>query len=307
MIAFGIDNFGSGLFLPLTLVFVTQVVGLSVAQTGVTVTVGTLAGVAVLSVAGSLVERVGARAVVVAAHLLRAAGAGLYLLADGIVSVGLAAVLVAAGQQLFHGALFMLISDVAGDGPKDHVFTVVAMVRGASFALGALVVGALLNTAGPVGYRWGVIVDVASFVIAAAVLVLGLRVTPDRQPRTAGRPAGPAPGTGVWRDRPFLTLIAITMLFALALDFFLVGMPVYILDILASLSWLPGALLAVLTIVGSTTGTLVLRWTGHWSRITAMQVAASVAAGWLPPQGGPATCSAAPSCSRRPNSSRPVG
>jgi len=54
LIAFGIDNLGSGLFLPLTLVFVTQVVGLTVAEAGLSVMIGTLAGLAVPAVAGSL-------------------------------------------------------------------------------------------------------------------------------------------------------------------------------------------------------------------------------------------------------------
>jgi len=68
LIAFGIDNFGSGLFMPLTLVFVTQVVGLTLAEAGVSVTLGTLAGVVVPAIAGALVDRVGARAVVIVAN-----------------------------------------------------------------------------------------------------------------------------------------------------------------------------------------------------------------------------------------------
>ncbi len=44
LVALGIDNFGSGLFLPLTLVYATQVVGLSLAVAGVTVTIGTVVG-----------------------------------------------------------------------------------------------------------------------------------------------------------------------------------------------------------------------------------------------------------------------
>ena len=281
LVAFGIDNFGSGLFMPLTLVFVIQVVGLTVAEAGVSVTIGTLAGLIVPAIAGELVDRVGARAVVIAAQLLQAVGAGTYLLAHGVMLVGAAAVLVAAGQQLFYSALFMLIADVAGDGPKDRAFTVVAMVRAAAFAFGALVVAALLSTAGPAVYRWGIVVDVVSFVIAAAVLAVGLRTaaTPPREPSTPARPA-PAAGSGVLRDRPYLALIAVTMLFALPQDFFLVGVPVFTLDILGSPPWLPGALLALLTVIGSTAGTLVLRWTRRWSRVKAMQVAATATALW---------------------------
>jgi len=282
LIAFGIDNLGSGLFLPLTLVFVTQVVGLTVAEAGLSVMIGTLAGLAVPAVAGSLVDRVGERAVVIAAQLLQAVGAGTYLLAHGILLVVAAAVLTAAGQQLFYSALFGLIADTAGDDPKDHAFTVVGMVRAATFAIGAMVAGALLSTTGPTGYRWAITVDVISFVIAAAVLALGLGALGTSSPAL---PKGTTPPSEVvisrvLRDRPYLALIAVTTLFALSGDFFLVGVPVYSLEVLRTPPWLPGALLTLITVMGATMGTLVLRWTRRWSRIKAMQIAATATTLW---------------------------
>ena len=45
--ALGVDNFGSGLFLPLTLVYVTRVVGLPVGTAGTVVALGTMAGLGV--------------------------------------------------------------------------------------------------------------------------------------------------------------------------------------------------------------------------------------------------------------------
>jgi hypothetical protein len=58
LIALGIDNVGSGLFLPLTLVYATQVVGLPLAVAGVTVTAGTVVGLLVPPVADRFVDRV---------------------------------------------------------------------------------------------------------------------------------------------------------------------------------------------------------------------------------------------------------
>ena len=54
------------------------------------------------------------------------------------------------------------------------------------------------------------------------------------------------------RDRPYLALIAITTLFAVSVDSYLVGVPVYALEVLHTPSWLPGALLALLTVITST-------------------------------------------------------
>ncbi|NBH09710.1 MFS transporter, partial [Amycolatopsis sp. SID8362] len=68
--ALGIDNFGSGLFLPLALVYVTQVVGVPLAMAGTAVTLGTVGGLVVPPLAGRLVDRVGPRTVVIGAQLL---------------------------------------------------------------------------------------------------------------------------------------------------------------------------------------------------------------------------------------------
>jgi MFS family permease len=122
--ALGIDNVGSGLFLPLALVYVTRVVGLPLGTAGTVVALGTAAGLGVPPVAGRLVDRVGPRPVVIAAQLLQALGALSYLAARGALAAAMAAVLLAAGQQLFYSSVFALIGDVAGDGPKDRPFTV---------------------------------------------------------------------------------------------------------------------------------------------------------------------------------------
>src|SRR5438874_1085480 len=114
LVALGIDNFGSGLFLPLALVYTTEVVGLPIEVAGATVTVGTATGLLVPPVAGRLVDRIGARTVVITAQFVQAGGALGYLVADGVAIVLLAAVVLAAGQQLFYCSLFTLISEVSG-------------------------------------------------------------------------------------------------------------------------------------------------------------------------------------------------
>ena len=174
--ALAVDNLGSGLFLPLSLLYVTRVVRLPLATAGTVVALGTLAGLAVPPVAGRLVDRAGPRLVVICAQLLQALGAVTYLAARGAAVVVVAAVLLAVGQQTFYSSLFGLISDVAGDGPKDRPFAVAAMVRSACFGLGGLAAGGLLSTAGPVAYRIAVLADAASFAACALLLALLVRI-----------------------------------------------------------------------------------------------------------------------------------
>jgi MFS family permease len=269
----GIDNFGSGLFLPLALVYVTQVVGVPLAMAGTAVTLGAVGGLVVPPLAGRLVDRVGPRAVVIVAQLLQAAGAVAYLIADGPGPVVAAAVLLAAGQQLFYSSLFVLIADVAGDVPKDRPFAEVGMVRAGCFGLGGLAAGALLTWLGTDGYRIALVVDAVTFFLAASILATFVELArPHRQTCT--------PSVRVLRDRPYLALILFSGLFGLSLDFFLIGTPVFVLDRLHGPAWLPGAILALLTVVTSVGGTLALRLTARLNRIAAMRVGSALFAGW---------------------------
>ena len=275
--ALGVDNFGSGLFLPVALVYVTKVVGLSLATAGTVVALGTVAGLAVPPAAGRLVDRAGSRQVVVGAELLQALGVLAYLTARGTAVVAVAAVLLAAGQQLFYSSLFALISDVAGAGPKDRPFAVAAMVRSSCFGLGGLAAAALLSQAGPAGYRIAVAVDAVSFVVCALLLALLVRLPRPDHHRAAT--AGPGPGR-LLSDRPFLALIVATGLVVLSSDFFLSGIAVYALTELHARPWLPGALIALVTALNSIGAIAALRVTRRMYRTTAMALAAALYVVW---------------------------
>jgi MFS family permease len=274
--ALGVDNFGSGLFLPLALAYVTRVVGLPVAVAGTVISLGTLAGLAVPPIAGRLVDRIGPRQVVVAAQLLQALGAVAYLLARGVTVVLIAAVLLAAGQQSFYCSLVSLISDVESDGARDRPLAVANVVRGACFGFGALVVGGILTSSGQVGYRVAVAADAGSFVACALLLALFVRI-PRRPP--SSETTVKAHSHRLLADRPFLALITVTGMIALAIEFFLIGMPVYVLALRAPL-WLPGTILALLTALGSVGGIAALHATRRLSRITAMQAGAALYVLW---------------------------
>ncbi len=269
----GIDNFGSGLFLPLALLYVTRVLGVPLAVAGTAVTVGTTAGLLVPPLAGRLVDRAGPRTGVLAAQLLQAAGTSAYLLASGVGGVVVAAVLLGAGQQLFHSCLFALISEVAGDVPKDRPFAEVGMVRAGGFGLGGLTSSGLLTWFGDRGYSVALVVDVITFLVAAALVAAFVRPA-QRVARAVRAPAG------VLRNRPYLALILLSGMFGLSLDFFLIGTPVFVLDRLHAPIWLPGAILFLLTVLTSIGGTIALRLTRRLSRIDAMRAGSALFAAW---------------------------
>lgn len=277
LIALGLDNFGSGLFLPLALVYVTRVVGLPLATAGTVIAAGTMVGLIVPPIAGRVVDRIGPRCVVIFAQLLQGVGALTYLVARNVIEVAPAAMLLAAGQQLFYSGLFSLISDVAGQGAKDRPFAVVSMVRSACFGLGGLTAGLILSSAGPSGYRIAVAADAASFVACGLVLALLVHAPhPHRQREVTAK----VRNERLLGDKLFLTLIATTGLVALSVDFFLSGISVYFLAQLHAQPWLPGTAVALLTGLTSVGGTLAVRATRHLFRTTTMALGAGLYIVW---------------------------
>ena len=273
--ALAIDNVGSGLFLPLSLLYATRVVGLDVGVAGSVVAAATALSFAVPPVAGRVTHRLGPRLVVVCAQVVQCAGALAYLFADGARGVLVAAALMAAGVQLFYCSVFVLIADVSRDEAKERPFALVGMVRSAAFGLGALAPAAVLILDSDTALRLLVAFDAVTFVVAAAVLATFVVVEhPDpHAPATAG------PLT-VLRDRGYLALMASTCLVGLAVDVALLGAPVFFIDVLDGPAWLPGVLLAGGTVLSSLYGVTVVNALRDRRRTRSLQAGAVIFAVW---------------------------
>ncbi len=273
--ALAIDNVGSGLFLPLALVYATRAVGLRVDTAGTVVAAATLLGLAVPMLAGRLVHRLGPRPVVVLAQVVQGAGALGYLFARGPAGVFAAAALMAVGVQLFYCSVFVLVADASTAVAKERPFALVGMVRAGAFGLGNLVAAVALSTVGDAALRPLVAADAATFLVAGAVLAVFVQTPPVDHATTSW--VGPA---AVLRDRRYRTLMTSTMLVALALDFSMVGVPVFLLDVRQGPGWLPGALLAGGTLLASVLGVRVVDAIAGRSRSRTLQAGSWLYVGW---------------------------
>jgi hypothetical protein len=269
-----IDNYGSGLFLPLALLYATRVVDLPIDTAGTVVAAATLLGFAVPPLAGRLTHRLGPRTVVVTSQLLQAAGALAYLLAGDAVGVFVAAALLAAGTQLFYCSVFVLVADVSTNTAKERPFALVQMVRAGAFGLGTLTGALLLAWGSDTALRWLVGLDAATFVVAA--VLLAAYVTTEPVDHETVRAVGPLT---VLRDRPYLALMAAVCLIDLA-DFALVGMPIFVIEVVDGPAWLPGALLAAGTALVSFGAVRVVDALRGVRRTRSMQAAAATYALW---------------------------
>jgi MFS family permease len=294
LIGLGLDNFGSGLFLPLTLVYLERVAGIPLGTAGTVLAAGTLAGTFAPAAVARYVDRWGPRRVVVLSQLLQAVGMLAYLVARDIPLAVAAAVLTAAGVQVFYSALGAMTSEASQDEDRDRAFATVNMVRTAAFGAGGLAGGILLGVPHDAGLVACVALNAATFLVSSAILAFA---GPSTSPAAVIQDARPVSMWAPLRNRAFLLLCAVAFLLFLSADLFLVLMPAYADGALGTPGWVVGASIAVNTGLGAIGATWAVARTHSFGRTTNLVIAAVLLAGWgigmallgaLPPEFRPA-------------------
>ncbi|MBP2471418.1 MFS family permease [Crossiella equi] len=275
LLALGIDSVGNGIFLPVSVLYLTAVIGLDVPTAGVVSAAAIALGLLVPPFAGQLVDRWGPHRVLVLAQFVQAAGAALYLVATTVPEAALAASLLAIGQRGFYCSVFVLIADVAAEGAKDKPFALAGLTQSVCFGAGAAVAGLLVGTDGVWAYRLVAGLNVVSF-LACAVILLRFVRPPHHQPST--------PEHGGYRrlltDWPFVGLIAVNFCFAVAVDMAVVGVPVHITHALAAPAWLIGVVVGLVTMLRLAFQVPVVQRIGHLPRTTALLGAGGLMISW---------------------------
>ena len=112
-LALAIDGFGSGLFLPFSLLYFHYAAGLSLTQAGLGLSVAMLVAVPAPLVAGVLVDRAGPKRVTLVSNAVRAAGFLGYLLVHDLRALIAVALLVAISDRLAWVAHPALVAEIA--------------------------------------------------------------------------------------------------------------------------------------------------------------------------------------------------
>ncbi|RAG83302.1 MFS transporter [Streptacidiphilus pinicola] len=236
MLGMAVDSLGSGMYLPLSLLYFHRVTGIPLVQVGALLTVAAVAGLVANPFGGALVDRYGAKAVTLATYAVRAVGFGAYALVDNRVEVLAAATLVAFGDQVSPPASQALVASITRGGGRDKLIAAQRGLRNAGLGAGGLIAGATV-AAGTLGaYRTIVLADAASFVLVA-VLVAGIPIV---HTGTAARRARPGRGgyREVFKDRPFTLLTCVNLPTALGYKVLSVILPLYLTQRMGlSASW----------------------------------------------------------------------
>ncbi|MEV7026510.1 MFS transporter, partial [Kitasatospora sp. NPDC093558] len=269
-----IDAVGSGLWMPISLFFFVQAQRLPVEQVGAALTAGAVFGLVAGPFGGTLVDRFGPGPVVLASNVVRAVGFLLYPLVGSVWQVALIAAANSAGDRIFWTANTPLLARLTGERKLVGALGTMSIVRIAGLGVGAGLAGLVgRSTAGLHALAWA---NGVSFAVAAVLVCAVLRVRAPGPPRTGGdTPDGPARTWGtVLRDRPYLVLCLVQVLFTFAANSLTVALPLVAVRTLRGPVWLAGASVLVGNVVLMVAVKPAIAYGRRTSRLRALTAAA---------------------------------
>ncbi|MDX6296381.1 MAG: hypothetical protein QOI51_238 [Nocardioidaceae bacterium] len=245
--AIAVDAIGSGVFLPVSLLYFLATTPLSLIQIGFALSVASALQLPFSPLLGGLVDKVGARRVLLAANLLEAAGFVGYVFASSFTSVLLAAAVVQLGQTAFWGSYSPVVATIAAPGERERWFGFLGALRNASFAVGGLAAGIAITIGTTTAYTAVVLVNAVSYLLAY-LLILSVKA-PRHAKAATPLDASPAGWGHVLRDRPYLLLVGTNYTYAMSAMALNVAVPVYLTQSLGLPGWVTGAVFTVNTIM----------------------------------------------------------
>jgi MFS family permease len=216
-------------------------VGLSPAQVGIGLTIAGLCGLLAGIPAGHLGDIRGPRNVLVGLALAEGAGVAAYALVHGFLAFVLVASVVTTVDRSANAVRSGMIAAMGAPGDRVRLRAYLRAVTNVGITIGAPIGGLALVADTHTAYLTVILVNAATFVLAA-LLILRVPPVPPR-PHT-----GDGPRLAVLRDRPFL-LVAVVHAF-LALHFALldVALPLWIVHRTEAPKWLVAVLLLMNTV-----------------------------------------------------------
>ncbi|MFB6615422.1 MFS transporter [Streptomyces sp. NPDC085524] len=250
----GISAVGIGMYIPFSLVFFHHVTGLSFTLVGLVMTITGVAGLAFMPLAGTAVDRFGAKKVNLVLYGMRAAGFALYPFASSPAAFAAVTLVTALADRSFSVVQQSLIGEVARGSARDRLQASIRALQNAGMGAGALLVSGVLALWGTGGFTYTAWGNALAFTLA------GLLVSRVRPVHAAGTGSAKRESAGyrmVLRDRPFLGLTAANFLTALGYSALSVLFPLYLTTWLTAPDSLTGAAFTLNTALCAGAGVLI--------------------------------------------------
>jgi MFS family permease len=256
--AIAIDAVGSGVFMPISMLYFLVATDLTLVQVGAAISLASLVALPAGPVIGSVVDRVGAKQVLLAGNLLQGAGFVAYLVSDSFLAVTLWTVVVTVGRTAFWGSYGNIVAAISVPGERETWFGFLGALRNVGFALGGLVSGVAITVGTQGAYAAVVVANAVSYGVAFVLLLAVPAIERSRQESQPGSWAI------VLRDRPYRVLWGAQLAFSTSMMVLNFAMPVYATTVLGLPGWVTGAVFTINTImVGVGQGLAVRAMTGR--------------------------------------------
>ncbi|MET7807344.1 MFS transporter [Micromonospora chersina] len=199
---------GRGLTLPFLFIYLTDVRGLSDARAGLVIGWFGAVTLALSPLGGTLIDRFGARRVVLPCLVVEAIGTGSLALVDSTATAFGVMTLIAIGSSAIWAGQNTILASLTGDGERQRVFGLNFALLNLGIGVGGLISGAVVDVARPVTFQAVYVLDAVSYLMPGLILLslphVGHRLAGDRAADTGTAPGG---YLTVLRDRPFRRLV----------------------------------------------------------------------------------------------------
>ena len=199
---------GRGLTLPFLFIYLTDVRGLSDARAGLVIGWYGAVTLVLSPLGGTLIDRYGARRVVLPCLLIEAAGVGSLTLVGSTATAFAAASVIAVGSSAIWSGQNTILASLTGEGERQRVFGLNFALLNFGIGVGGVISGAIVDTSRPITFQTIYVLDALSYLAPAVILLtmpaVGRRLgehTAERTFRAGGN------YLTVLRDRPFRRLV----------------------------------------------------------------------------------------------------
>jgi MFS family permease len=266
-----IDAFGSGLFIPLSILYFQVTANFSLPVIGLTLTIATVCTLPMTLITGSLVDRFGARRVTAISQLIQAVGLSGYLFVHTIPVLLMMALLITAGTRMFYAASASLIVEIAAPHERDRWFGLVGAIRNVGSGMGGFLAGLVLAINNPTIYHILIGICALCYLVAGCLLLC----QPDPRYRVIEK-VSHVQYRAILHDHLFLGFLIGNISFPLCSFMLGTALPIYVTETVHAPAWILGPVLALNSLLVISCQTLVVRLLEPYRRTRAIGAAALV-------------------------------
>jgi len=256
--ALAIDAVGSGIWMPLSMLYFLHQTSLGLVRLGLAMTVANTLVIPLVAYLGALVDRVGPKRVMQGGNAGAAVTFLLYPFAHSLPAVTVLVFAASLTRTAFWSALGPMVTQITEPGERELWFGFLQAMRNAGFGIGGLLAAVALTIGTDAAYQSVVIGNAGSYVASFALMVGvagGARIAAAQRDRSSPWVA--------FGDRSYRVLVAVILCYALVGTTLSIAMPVYFVDGLGLPGWVPGTVYVINTVmIGVGQGLVVRQMTG---------------------------------------------